>query len=273
MFYNCKSLTTIDLSNFDTSSTTDMRSLFYNCSNLEYINIKNFTDKKVQYMTDMFTGIAKNAVICVDENKAPSIYNLANNMPCVTISCVEDWRKVQNKINEETGECIINCNTTPLRYQYKGKCYDVCPINTTPYNNICYSNDDLCSSNCKTCYFEDNIPISSICSSCNENKFLKNGKCVDNCENGFYLDKYDSSIKICKCDITKCEICTSESLSNNNLCISCNNDKEYYPIINDLKNIGNFIECYKGNISGYYLDNKDKNYKKCYDTCEFCDEK
>jgi hypothetical protein len=111
---------------------------------LEYINLKNFTDKNRPTIANMFERIAKNAVICVDENKAQSIYNLAKNMSCVTISCISDWRKVQKKIIEKTGECVINCNSSPYIYEYKGKCYDKCPNNTILYNNMCYSNDDLC---------------------------------------------------------------------------------------------------------------------------------
>jgi surface protein len=162
MFYNCSSLTSIDLSNFDTSKVEYMNGLFYNCQNLEYINLLNFTDISIQSKTDMFWGIKKNAVICIDKNKAPSIYDLANKMDCVSISCRPDWWNVQYKINEE-GKCIINCSSTNNRYEYNGKCYD------------------KCDSNCKTCYYEENIP-SSNCSSCYENKYLKNGKCVDDCK-------------------------------------------------------------------------------------------
>ena len=34
MFYKCKRLKSIDLSNFDTSKVTNMGSLFYECSQL-----------------------------------------------------------------------------------------------------------------------------------------------------------------------------------------------------------------------------------------------
>ena len=99
MFENCKDLTSIDLSNFDTSKVTNMDYLFYNCEKLEYINLFNFRDDSIRGKTEMFTGIAKNAVICINENIAPSIYNLiVNNFPCIVISCNSDWRNVQNKI-------------------------------------------------------------------------------------------------------------------------------------------------------------------------------
>ena len=93
MFQNCTSLTSINLSHFDTSKVGYMNHLFYNCKNLEYINLFNFTDNKRPTTQDMFTGIKKNAVICIDKNKAPSIYNLADKMSCVAISCRPDWQK------------------------------------------------------------------------------------------------------------------------------------------------------------------------------------
>ena len=132
--------------------------------------------------------------------------------------------------------------------------------------NKCYSDDELCDSNCKTCIFEAGIPISSNCATCNSNKYLNLGKCVDQCVNGYYTE---SSNKICKCDLIKCEKCSKESLNNNNLCITCNTNKGYYPKLNDENNYGDYINCYNGNIDGYYLDNYEY-YKPCYSTCKTC---
>ena len=138
MFNDCKSLTSIDLYN----KVENMTGLFYNCRNLEYINLLNFTDIKNSSISRMFDGIKKNTVICIDKNKAPSIYDLADNMEYVEVSFESDWRNIQKKIVHKTGEC-----------------YDNCPDNTILYHNICYSNDELCDSNCKTCYFEGNIVV------------------------------------------------------------------------------------------------------------------
>ena len=207
LFYDCKNLIYIDLSNFDTSKITDMHELFYNCEKLEYINLLNFTDNKSPSITNMFYGISKNPVICIDKNKAPSIYNLANNMPCVSISCIPNWLDVQYKISE-TGECIINCSSIINRYEYNGKCYD------------------KCDSNCKTCYFKDNIP-SSNCSSCYKNKFLKNGKCVDSCKNGYSYYNSNDKINYCTPDYS-CPKNFNKLISIKNQCIDdCTKDSNY----------------------------------------------
>ena len=58
---------------------------------------------------------------------------------------------------------------------------------------------------------------------------------------------------ICKCPNIKCLICSPESLLND-LCISCNKDKNFYPIYNDNSNIYPFINCYN-EPEGYFLYN------------------
>ena len=43
MFYNCSSLTSINLSNFNTSKVKNMNLMFNKCSRLIFINILNFS--------------------------------------------------------------------------------------------------------------------------------------------------------------------------------------------------------------------------------------
>ena len=56
MFYNCSSLTSLDVSNFDTSNLTDLRSMFYGCSSLTSLDLSNFDTSKVTDMRWMFFG-------------------------------------------------------------------------------------------------------------------------------------------------------------------------------------------------------------------------
>ncbi len=41
MFYECSSLTSLNLSNFNTNKVNNMSYMFYNCSSLTFFNIKN----------------------------------------------------------------------------------------------------------------------------------------------------------------------------------------------------------------------------------------
>ena len=86
------------------------------------------------------------------------------------------------------------------------------------------------------------------------------------------LKEEDGTIK-CK---EKCESCNKESISNN-LCISCNTQKGYFPL-----NIGNylysksnngFVECVNSETkpSNFYFNKENNNYYPCYDTCATCE--
>ena len=55
IFENCKSLISLDLSNFETYSTIDMSNMFNNCSSLETLKI-NFDTEKVTKMSYMFAS-------------------------------------------------------------------------------------------------------------------------------------------------------------------------------------------------------------------------
>ena len=68
MFYYCRSLTSLDLSNFNTSNVTDMRNMFYYCRSLTYLDISNFNIEKVIHMKDIFNSLNKDCKI-ITENK------------------------------------------------------------------------------------------------------------------------------------------------------------------------------------------------------------
>ena len=56
MFYDCKKLTNLDLSGFDTKNVTRMDSIFGNCSSLTNIDLNTFDIKNVTNMSKMFYG-------------------------------------------------------------------------------------------------------------------------------------------------------------------------------------------------------------------------
>ena len=56
MFYKCSSLTTLDLSSFNTSNVTNMWQMFASCSSLTSLNLGNFNTSKITDMSDMFNS-------------------------------------------------------------------------------------------------------------------------------------------------------------------------------------------------------------------------
>ena len=57
MFYDCKNLTSLNLSKFDTSLVTNMEEIFYGCENLAYIDISHFNMEKCEFYDNMFSSI------------------------------------------------------------------------------------------------------------------------------------------------------------------------------------------------------------------------
>ena len=56
MFYDCGSLTSLDLSGFDTSNVTNMQSMFSSCSSLSELDLSGFDTSKVTDMARMFSS-------------------------------------------------------------------------------------------------------------------------------------------------------------------------------------------------------------------------
>ena len=54
MFYNCSSLTNINLSNFNTQNVTNMNHMFSLCISLTNINLSNFNNQNVTNIWGMF---------------------------------------------------------------------------------------------------------------------------------------------------------------------------------------------------------------------------
>ena len=213
MFSYCSSLTSLDLSNFNTSEVIWMDGMFSYCSNLEYINIQNFKNNKDIYFdfNYIFDNIPINIVVCI--NETDDDYNmtfLQLNQNCMVKSCSDNWKSEKYKITPNEN-CTKNClDNPPYIYEY-------------------------------------------------------NGKCVENCSNGYI--NVNSTNKICKCELDKCLTCPQVAL-NKDLCTKCNIG--YYPKENDEKNIGEYINCYN-EIEGYYLDIINNIYKKCYYSCKTCE--
>ena len=56
MFCDCLSLTSLDLSNFDTSNVKYMASMFEGCKSLTTLDLSNFNTSNVKNMASMFEG-------------------------------------------------------------------------------------------------------------------------------------------------------------------------------------------------------------------------
>ena len=87
MFNGCSSLASIDLSGFDTSQVTNMYIMFYRCSSLTSLDLSSFDTSKVTEMSNMFSGCSSLASLDLsgfDTSKGPNMYNLFSNCSSLT---------------------------------------------------------------------------------------------------------------------------------------------------------------------------------------------
>ena len=85
MFFYCKSLITLDLSNFDTSNVTDMSLMFSDCFNLTTLDVSNFDTSNVTNMRYMFGDCSNLTLDCSHWNVDKVTYydNFNDNAPKV----------------------------------------------------------------------------------------------------------------------------------------------------------------------------------------------
>ena len=70
MFYDCNSLISLDLSNFNTQNVTDMGCMFAGCNSLKSLDLSNFNTQNVTDMIFMFgncNSLKKENIITKDD--------------------------------------------------------------------------------------------------------------------------------------------------------------------------------------------------------------
>ena len=67
MFYDCDSLTSIDLSNFAIEQVSRMEYMFYKCSNLKYIDISTFDFENIKIVS-LFNSLPDRGFIRIKKN-------------------------------------------------------------------------------------------------------------------------------------------------------------------------------------------------------------
>ena len=243
MFTNCSSLISLDLTNFETPRLTDMKYMFANCSSLTTLNLSNFDISQVtnmNYLFDSCINLEKISLYNFYENISLNNSFMFNKIPENAVICINENITSGKIYNEITN---IKCNIIDCTKNWKSKQKKLINVN----------NINECIESCDTSILY---------------KYEYNGKCYDNCINGFLLDDNNNPINKCKCELDKCLLCPDVALKNN-LCTKCN--VNYYPKEDDLSNIGKYINCYNESEIGYYLDKYNNLYKKCYKTCKACD--
>ena len=173
MFYNCSSLTSLDVTHFNTANVTDMRYMFYYCSSLTSIDVTHFNTAKVTNMRYMFYNCK--ALTSLDVTK----FNTAKvtNMSYMFSNCKALTSLDVTNFNSE--------NVTNMSYMFyncsKLTSLDVSNFNTKKVTNMSYMFSGC--STLTTIYVNDKFVI---------DKVTAGSYMFDNCTN---LKDYASSKK------------------------------------------------------------------------------
>ena len=111
MFSNCNALTTLDVSKFDTSNVTNMKDMFYGCSALTSLDVSKWDTSKVIYMIYMFDGcnsLTNLDVSKFDTSNVTSMYDMFNG--CNSLTNL-DVSKFDTSNLTDTRYMFYNCSS------------------------------------------------------------------------------------------------------------------------------------------------------------------
>ena len=103
MFYNCSSLTELDVSGFDTQNVTTMSLMFDRCSGLTNLYLVNFDTRNVSKMHCMFEDCTNLTTITVGVNWNTTNVESSDNMfyGCTSIVGGAGTRYDENHLDKE----------------------------------------------------------------------------------------------------------------------------------------------------------------------------
>ena len=78
MFFDCENLSSLVISNFNTANVTDMSNMFYLCKNLSSLDIPNFNTANVTDMSYMFDTCQKLTELNLSNFKTEKVKNMSN---------------------------------------------------------------------------------------------------------------------------------------------------------------------------------------------------
>ena len=115
MFYGCSSLTTLDLSHFDTSNVTDMNYMFYMCSNLTALDVSHFDTSNVTDMNIMFYMCSNLTALDVSHFDTSNVTDMSNMFyKCSSLTALDVTNFDTSKVTAMNGMFGSCSNLTAL---------------------------------------------------------------------------------------------------------------------------------------------------------------
>ena len=114
MFYGCTGLTSLNLSNFDTSKVTDMKYMFFSCRGLTSLNLSNFDTSKVTDMSLMFTdckGLTSLNLSNFDTSNVTTMSSMFNSCTSLTSLDIRSFSSINlRSFSSMLTSVISTCN-------------------------------------------------------------------------------------------------------------------------------------------------------------------
>ena len=108
MFANCNSLTSLDVSKWDTSNVTYMSGMFDDCTSLTTLDISNWNTSKVKYFGSMFDNPNLTTIKGVIDMKSADKTFWNNDITDIMLNKRDTNKKMFGKCNKLRGVKIKN---------------------------------------------------------------------------------------------------------------------------------------------------------------------
>ena len=260
MFYECKNITEINLSNFDASQITNMGRIFSFCSSSTSIDLSNFNTSKVQYMNGMFSGCSSLTSLDLSNFDTSQVENISGMFSsCLSLTSID----------------LSNFNTSKVQYMngmFSG-CSSLTSLDLSNFYISQVREMEAMFINCKNLEYinlmnfntRQTISFSDMFSNIQKNAVICINKNITN-QNLF------QSIKNIRCHVIDCsndwKLKQKKIIYNKNIyeCVeSCDNNTQYKYEYN-----GN---CLENCPNGFLYENNSNVINKCkceLDKCLLC---
>ena len=132
MFSGCSSLTSLNVSNFDTGNATDMYAMFRDCSSLTSLDVSNFNTANVTDMCEMFSGCSSLTSLDVSNFNTAKVTDVSTMFSgcsaLTTIFCNDDWK---SDVVQNSTKMFYDCTKLKGAVAYNQTKVDVTMANPT----------------------------------------------------------------------------------------------------------------------------------------------
>ena len=120
MFFNCSSLTSLDVTHFNTANVTDMSYMFFSCSSLTSLDVTKFNTVNVTNMSYMFTGCSSLTSLYLTNFNTEKVTNMGNMFfDCSSLTTIYASSKfVTTQVSNSSG-MFNNCEKLKGEEEWK----------------------------------------------------------------------------------------------------------------------------------------------------------